>query len=229
VKGPAIDRTFTHTEPEAPFSDRSTRSCNPLRDSVAGVLITSDAESKSGMVGYILIFGSEFLFCRFGQLILSHNPMISLEIQIRSCKEQDLRRVTQIEDLSFDEPYPYHLFVAFLLDFPEGFRVAVTEDKLIWGYCILSHSTRSENLMISSIAVHPDFRQRGIGRMLLADSIRIAKESFAPNQIKRLILQVALENGPAQSLYREFGFRSTRKLPDYYGEGRDAMQLELIL
>ena len=155
--------------------------------------------------------------------------MVSMEVQIRNCREENLRKITEIEDLSFDEPYPYRLFVAFLLDFPEGFRVAITEDELIAGYCILSHSAKPETLMISSIAVHPDFRQHGIGRMLLADSIRIAKGSSVPNRIKRIILQVALENTPAQSLYREFGFRYTRRLPDYYGEGRDALQLDMAL
>jgi len=155
--------------------------------------------------------------------------MVTLEIQLRNCNEQDLRRITEIEDLSFDDPYPYRLFVSFLLDFPEGFRVAVTEDKLIVGYCILSYSAKPGTLMISSIAVHPDFRQHGIGRILLADSLKIAKELAALNQIKKIILQVALKNTPAQSLYREFGFQYSRKLPDYYGDGRDAMQMELML
>jgi [ribosomal protein S18]-alanine N-acetyltransferase len=155
--------------------------------------------------------------------------MVSLEIQIRNCREQDLRRVTEIENLSFDDPYPYRLFVAFLLDFPEGFRVAVTDDKQIAGYCILSLSVKPETLMISSIAVHPAFRQQGIGRMLLEDSMRIAKELSALNEVKKIILQVASENTPAQSLYQQFGFRYTRRLPGYYGEGRDALQLELAL
>ena len=63
--------------------------------------------------------------------------MVSMEVQIRNCREENLRKITEIEDLSFDEPYPYRLFVAFLLDFPEGFRVAITEDE---SDCGLLHS-----------------------------------------------------------------------------------------
>ncbi len=153
----------------------------------------------------------------------------SLEIQIRDCREADLRRVAEIEDLSFDDPYPYRLFVTFLLDFPEGFRVALTEDDMIVGYCILSHSARPKTLMISSIAVHPDFRRHRIGKSLLSDCLTIARKLSDLDSIKMIVLQVALVNTTAQSLYREFGFKYDRKLPDYFGEGRDGilMQLEL--
>jgi [ribosomal protein S18]-alanine N-acetyltransferase len=149
-----------------------------------------------------------------------------LEIQIRSCREADLRKVTEIEDLSFDDPYPYRLFVSFLFDYPDGFRVATSGNAIV-GYCILSFSSKPETLIISSIAVHPDFRRHGIGGMLLSDSLRIGRELSALGPIKKIILQVAAENSPAQSLYATFGFHTVRKLPDYYGPGKDGIQMEL--
>jgi len=151
-----------------------------------------------------------------------------LEVQIRNCTEEDLIRVTEIEDLSFDDPYPYRLFQAFLIDLPEGFRVAIIGNRLV-GYCILSHSGEPQSLMISSIAVHPDFRNHGTGEKLLADSMRIARELSALIRIKKIVLQVASTNAPAQTLYHKFGFRFVSTLRDYYGKNRDGIQMQLDL
>jgi [ribosomal protein S18]-alanine N-acetyltransferase len=139
-----------------------------------------------------------------------------------------LIRVTEIEDLSFDDPYPYRLFQAFLIDLPEGFRVAAVGDRLV-GYCILSNSGDPQSLMISSIAIHPDFRKQGTGEMLLADSIRIAEKLSVLRSIKRIVLQVASTNAPAQALYHKFGFRSVGTLRDYYGKNKDGIQMQLDL
>jgi [ribosomal protein S18]-alanine N-acetyltransferase len=137
-----------------------------------------------------------------------------------------LRRVTKIEDLSFDDPYSYRLFVSFLLDFPDGFRVAISENAIV-GYCILSFSSKPKTLMISSIAIHPDFRKHGIGRKLLSDCLRIGTELSTLNLITSIVLQVADTNTPARSLYEKLGFQIQRKLPDYYGPDKDGIQMEL--
>jgi [ribosomal protein S18]-alanine N-acetyltransferase len=153
-----------------------------------------------------------------------------LEIKIRNCREEDLDRITEIENSSFDDPYPYRLFVTFLADFPDGFRVAVLVDNGgIVGYCIVSSSERQDTMMISSIAVGSKFRKLGIGEKLLNDSIKIAEKHSSTNQIRRIILQVAVGNQAAKSLYEKFGFRNVRKIKDYYGKGKDGIQMELRL
>jgi [ribosomal protein S18]-alanine N-acetyltransferase len=153
-----------------------------------------------------------------------------LEIKIRNCREEDLDRILEIENSSFDDPYPYRLFVAFLANFPEGFRVAMLVDSdIIVGYCILSNSGRRDTMMISSIAVDSKFRKLGIGEKLLADSIKIAGGLSSLNEVGKVVLQVAVENEAAKSLYEKFGFRYTRKIRDYYGRGRDGIQMELKL
>ena len=149
-------------------------------------------------------------------------------IQIRDCRNADLIRITEIENASFDDPYPYRLFAAFLNDFPEGFRVAVEENTVI-GYCTLSRSNQRSVLLISSIAIHPDFRKRGIGAILLEDAIRIARMFSAPSPTKKIVLQVASNNSAALVLYSKFGFVSVRELKNYYGRGRDATEMELAL
>lgn len=152
-----------------------------------------------------------------------------MNIDIRDCREEDLVAVTKIEDLSFDDPYPYELFLVLLQAFPPGFRVAVLSDGKIVGYCILSLSQQRKDLMISSIAIEPDFRRLGLGSRLMADAIRISTELPALKSADKLVLQVAMDNFAALALYREYGFRTSARIRNYYGRGRDGLQMELAL
>jgi [ribosomal protein S18]-alanine N-acetyltransferase len=131
--------------------------------------------------------------------------------------------------MSFDDAYPYSLFVTFLNDLPNGFRLAVGDKDLIVGYCVLSRTKRSSVLMISSIAVRPDFQRQGVGLNLLRDAIRIAGELSALTPIEKILLQVGVNNLAAQSLYTKLGFRPVGKIRNYYGEGKDGIQMEFPL
>lgn len=152
-----------------------------------------------------------------------------MEFYIRDCLKDDLVEVTEIEELSFDDPYPYSLFAAFLAELPAGFRVGVNSEGDLIGYCILWHpNKRSESMVIASIAVHPGHRHEGLGSKLLEDAIEIAKRlSFPPTKVSKVVLQVGAENYPARHLYEKRGFRQTNVLPDYYGRGKDGIQMEL--
>ena len=76
-----------------------------------------------------------------------------------------------------------------------------------------------------SIAVDPTYRRAKIGSALLQDAISLASHLGA----KCMILQVAKENFAAKSLYTKFGFIKTRILSNYYGEGKDALEMELSI
>ncbi len=39
-------------------------------------------------------------------------------------------------------------------------------------------------------------------------------------------LEVDVRNASAMAFYRSFGFRKVGRIPDYYGEGRDAFEME---
>lgn len=61
--------------------------------------------------------------------------------------------------------------------------------------------------LLASVAVHPDHRRRGVGRALLADALRRAREAGA----HWLSLEVDRDNGAAVALYRRAGFVVYRK------------------
>ena len=146
----------------------------------------------------------------------------SQDNKIRSCMSSDLKRIEEIEALSFDDPYPLSLFRNLLGEYPWGFRVATAGD-FIAGYCILVRTNVESSLMIASIAVDPVFRMKGVGTRLVEDAISISKTQGK----RRIVLQVRENNEVAISLYSKIGFKSKSLIADYYGVGRDALEMSI--
>ncbi len=65
---------------------------------------------------------------------------------------------------------------------------------------------------VATIAAHPAFRRRGIGRRLLARAL----EDAASRGAIRSYLEVRRSNLGAQKLYEQFGFTVTGVRPHYY-------------
>ncbi len=63
-----------------------------------------------------------------------------------------------------------------------------------------------------TLCVLPEERRRGVGAALLDEVMERARASGA----RRLFLEVAETNGPAQALYAARGFVAGRRRPDYY-------------
>lgn len=161
-------------------------------------------------------------------------------VRVRSVERADLLAVHRIEQASFPQPWPYEAFDRHL-DAP-GFLVAVdagaddadssgddpSDDSLsvidsapVIGYVIGDLTTLHGRTIghIKDIAVHPDYRGRGVGSMLLERAlVRLAGEGTQTAK-----LEVRASNDPAQSLYRRFGFDPLRTLDGYYADGEDAV------
>ncbi len=76
-----------------------------------------------------------------------------------------------------------------------------------------------DELHLTSVAVHPDHRNRGIGRMILVNLFQKAKEAGA----SRATLEVAKTNSAAQRLYTRLGFKTAGCRQNYYSDGKDAL------
>jgi ribosomal-protein-alanine N-acetyltransferase len=146
-------------------------------------------------------------------------------IKVRNCLSSDLIRIEEIETISFDDPYPLSLFQKLLAEYPWGFRVA-TDGDLAIGYCVLVQTSDGSSLLIASIAVDPLYKRRGIGTRMIEDAISIGR-SRNRGQIRRIMLQVRESNEGAISLYRKIGFRNSSIIQDYYGVGKDALEMSL--
>jgi ribosomal-protein-alanine N-acetyltransferase len=74
---------------------------------------------------------------------------------------------------------------------------------------------------ILTLAVRPESRRRGAGRVLLAAAMQAAAAAGA----RRMLLEVAEDNAAARALYAAAGFAPVGRRPRYYPDGRDALVL----
>lgn len=101
--------------------------------------------------------------------------------------------------------------------------VAVDGDDLIEGYAGLM-VTDSDTADVQTIAVARGRRRSGLGRMLLVDLLAEATRRGR----REVMLEVRVDNEPAQSLYRLAGFRPVGIRRGYYQpEGVDALVMTL--
>ena len=70
---------------------------------------------------------------------------------------------------------------------------------------------------ITTIAMHPDHRRRGLGELLLMSLVDIAYSIKA----KWVTLEVRVSNYTAQSLYRKYGFRDAGLRRRYYSDNQE--------
>ena len=139
---------------------------------------------------------------------------------IRRAARGDLLAVYRIEKASFPQPWPFAAFEGFLGE--PGFLVA-TVDGVVVGYVIADTVPNAGRTLghVKDIAVHPDYRGRGIGARLLGSALTVMREKRA----SRVKLEVRESNDSAIRLYRRFGFQFRRTLPRYYDDGEDAYVL----
>jgi len=75
---------------------------------------------------------------------------------------------------------------------------------------------------ITNIAVHPDYRKKGIGEALILKMIAYAKE----NRLIFLTLEVNEKNFPAYNLYKKCGFYESGRRKKYYDNKDDAVLMQ---
>ena len=86
-------------------------------------------------------------------------------------------------------------------------------------------TTIHDELQILEVAVHPEYRARGLGYMLIT---RVLKETAAKN-IARVILEVRVSNIPAIKLYEKCGFSKDGVRKRYYQDGEDAVLMSMCI
>ncbi len=70
---------------------------------------------------------------------------------------------------------------------------------------------------VTTIAVHPDYRGRGVGELMLSSLIEIAYDIGA----RVVTLEVRVSNHVAQNLYRKYGFREEGVRRRYYSDNHE--------
>lgn len=141
-----------------------------------------------------------------------------VRLRVEPMRSEDIPAVHAIESASFPMPWPPHAFrqeietnrMARYLVVRAGERVIAYAG--IWLMVDEAHMT--------TFAVLPAYRRRGIGGRLLSEVLDLAAELGA----SVVTLEVRLSNTGARRLYQQFGFRPVGLRPRYYSDdGEDAL------
>jgi ribosomal-protein-alanine N-acetyltransferase len=135
----------------------------------------------------------------------------------------DLPVVAELDQISFSQPWPPEAFTLELANRNSRCWVAEVEERVVAALVIWRVLDEAH---IATIAVHPDFRQRGIGKALLKTGMDAAYAEGA----RIYHLEVRAGNLAAQKMYTDFGYEIVGRRPKYYQDnGEDALLLTLNL
>ena len=132
-------------------------------------------------------------------------------------------QVAQLETLCFPDPWSEKSIASELSNKLSLWLVAVEENTVV-GY--IGSQTVPDESDVMNVAVHPDFRRRGIAEALVMALCAALKERGSVS----LTLEVRASNNPARALYEKLGFEHVGKRPNYYRNPKeDALILRKIL
>lgn len=102
----------------------------------------------------------------------------------------------------------------------EQIWVAEVDGRAV-GFMILT-SNDDGSLEVDWLDVRPDFQRRGIGTSLIKKAIEVGEA----RKVSQLSVHTAITNGKMIAFSVKNGFRIAEQLKDFYGKGRDALQLK---
>ena len=123
-------------------------------------------------------------------------------------------QIAQLEKICFSDPWSERS-IASELDNKLAFWLVATEGERVAGY-IGSQTVMDETDMMN-VAVHPDFRRRGIAEALVTGLV----EELKNNGSHCLTLEVRASNAPAIALYEKLGFSEIGRRKNYYRNPRE--------
>ncbi len=141
-------------------------------------------------------------------------------VELAPLRPEDLQAVMEIEQRSFSSPWSPGMFLHELrLPFSRtlvAMRVGTDQRKVLGYVC---RWLVGDEIQILNLAVAPEERGRGVGKLLLDAVLAEARE----RGLRRVTLEVAADNAPGIRLYRSAGFSIVGRRRRYYRDGGDAL------
>ena len=131
--------------------------------------------------------------------------MIRLEIMT----DAHVAQVAELEKICFSDPWSEKSVASELCN-PLSLWLVAMDGETVAGY-VGSQSVADEADMMN-VAVHPDYRRKGIARRLVEGLVAALREKG----VYSLALEVRASNVPAISLYEGLGFSQVGLRPNYY-------------
>ena len=139
-----------------------------------------------------------------------------MKTEIHKLEERFLDEIDEIEKVTFKDPWSKSSYEAEITNPVAVYRVITVEGEVVayggfWKIFDEGH--------ITNVAVKEEFRQKGLGTLLMNALIEEARK----RDICSMTLEVRLSNVKAQRLYEKFNFKSAGVRPKYYADGEDAV------
>ena len=123
----------------------------------------------------------------------------------------DLAAVLRLERVCFPSSWTADSYLRELRNITSYYIVARYQGDVI-GYAGMW--VIAEESHVSTLAVDPAYRRRGLGEAIMRHLMDIARA----RQATKMTLEVREANTGAQALYRKLGFEIQGLLPHYYGD-----------
>ena len=144
---------------------------------------------------------------------------------IKDISHKDILTMVEIEKMNFSDPWDYKtLYYEVIKNDTSIFFGVYLEDVLV-GY--IGFWATVDNLDIINIAIDDNFKRQGIGSILFDIAETFAKRLNIPT----ITLEVNVNNHNALKLYDKKGFRTIRRINNYYQKSNDdayLMQKEVV-
>lgn len=144
---------------------------------------------------------------------------LTKKIRLVPMAETHLNELVKLEEACFPHPWTREALAEELRNPAAVFTVAMLGDRVA-GYAGMQNIAGEG--YVCNIAVFPQYRGAGIGRLLTGGLIRYARQ----NQLSFVTLEVRPSNIVAVSLYRSLGFAEEGRRPRFY---RDPQEDALIM
>ena len=135
-------------------------------------------------------------------------------MKILNMTQDHVPQIAELETLCFSDPWSVNSISTELTN-PLSIWLVAIKDGEVLGYVGSQSVLDGADMM--NIAVHPDHRNQGIGRMLIEELILQLQEKG----VISLSLEVRVSNAPAIGLYQTMGFSVVGRRPNYYRNPRE--------
>ena len=133
---------------------------------------------------------------------------------ILKMNESHVAQVAQLEKICFSDPWSENS-VASELNNKLALWLVAAEGETVAGY--IGSQTVIDETDMMNVAVHPDFRRKGIAEAL----VNALAEDLKKLGSRCLTLEVRASNVPAIALYEKLGFSQIGRRKNYYRNPRE--------
>lgn len=132
-------------------------------------------------------------------------------------------QIIEIENCSFPVPWSAKAFEEEIKKKVSNLWAIVSDQKLLAYICFWMFD---KEIHILNFAVHPEIRNKGLGKFLLKNVI----DTGNAEDVESIWLEVRPSNIPALYVYKKFGFVEAGRRTGYYSDSReDAIVMALDL